>query len=254
MSFSSDLRQICLSASTPRLPKHVTFCTQTRPSGRYFFLYAATHSHILPATLVFANIALTTGSSASFSVLPPKNNGYISTATEANAKRYDLTKIKFVKGTGSARANAATNRAGSFGGYTVSPTKRLRPFILPTQVHQEVQEKDVVSYVGTTSNVPTQSAIVLLSRENLIGSALFLFPANCAILKATSFPMGIIFDAKTKGVETFKQHLPDKKEKYLLALLPIYWPIPNGEVTTSKGIPNEGTHDAFQEMGDEAHC
>jgi hypothetical protein len=196
---------------------------------------------------------LTTGSSASFSVLPPKNNGYISTATEANAKRYDLTKIKFVKGTGLARANAATNRAGSFGGYTVSPTKRLRPFILPTQVHQEVQEKDVFSYVGTTSNVPTQSAIVLLSREDLIGSALFLFPANCAILKETNFPMGVPFDTKTKGVETFKQHLPDRK-KYRLALLPIYWPIPNGEVTTSKGIPNEGTHDAFQEMGVEAHC
>ena len=92
------------------------------------FLYAATHSHIHLANLLFANIALATGSSASFSALPPRNNGYISTAIEANEKSYDPTKIKFVKGTGLARANAATNRAGLFGGYTVSPTKKLRLF------------------------------------------------------------------------------------------------------------------------------
>jgi len=160
-----------------------------------------------------------------------------------------------VKGTGLARATYATTRTGSFGGYTVSPTKRLRPFILPTQVHQELNEKDVFSYVGTTSNVPTQSAIVLLPREDLIGSALFLFPVDCPILKATSFPVGAPFDHKTskKGVEAFKQHLPDKK-KYRFALMPIYWPIANGESTTSKGTPNEAMHDAFQEMGDEAYC
>ena len=105
------------------------------------FLYDATHSHILLANLVFANIASATGSSASFSVLPPKNNEYISTAIEENVKSYNLTKIKFLKGTGLARANAATNRAGSFGGYTVAPTTKLQPFILPIQVHQEVAKK-----------------------------------------------------------------------------------------------------------------
>ena len=153
MSFVFDHTSVRLLASAPRLPKHDTFCTQTRPSGRYFSVCCDTLSHTL-ATLAFAHIALATGSSASFSALPPKNNGYISTAIEANTKSYDLTKSKFVKGTGLARATYATTRTGSFGGYTVSPTKRLRPFILPTQVHQEVNEKDVFSYVGTTSNVP----------------------------------------------------------------------------------------------------
>ena len=218
-------------------------------------MYVTTHSHILLANLAFANIALATGSSASFSALPPKNNGYISTAIEANVKSYELTKSKFVKGTGSARTNAATNRAGSFGGYTVAPTKKVRPFILPTQVHQEVAEKDVFSYVETTSNIPTQSAIVVLPQEDLIGSALFLFPAECSFLKATSFPIMIPFDSKTmkKGVNTFKQHLPDKK-KLRFALLPIYWPIANGDSTTSKVISNEGMHDIFQEMGEDAYC
>ena len=212
-----------------------------------------TLTYSLPSSF-FTTIALATGSSASFSALPPRNNGYISTAFDANTKSYDLLKAKFVKGTGIARAFAAMSRAGSFGGYTISPSKRLRPFILPTQVHEEVLEKDVFSYVGTTSNVPTQSAIVRLSREDLIGSALFLFPADCPILDASGFPVGIPFDAKTKkGVETFKQCLPDKK-KYRLALLPVYWPIPNGESTTSKGIPNEAMHDVFQLMGDDAYC
>ena len=65
------------------------------------------------------------GFSASFSALLPRYNGYISTAIEAKEKSYKLTKSKFVKGTGLARANAATNRAGSFGGYTVNPTKKV---------------------------------------------------------------------------------------------------------------------------------
>ena len=88
-------------------------------------MYAATHSHILLVHLVSSNIALVTGSSASFPALPPENNGYISTAIEANEKSYELTKIKFMKETGLARANAATNRAGSSGGYTVNPTKKV---------------------------------------------------------------------------------------------------------------------------------
>ena len=119
-------------------------------------------------------------------------------------------------------------------------------------MHQEVAEKDVFSYVGTTPNVPTQSAIVVIPREDFIGSALFVFPAECPILKATSCQVGITFDYKSKkGIESFAQHLPNKK-KLCLALLPIYWPIANGDSTTLKGTPNEGMHDAFQEMGDEA--
>ena len=129
-----------------------------------------TLTYSLPSSF-FTTIALATGSSASFSALPPRNNGYISTAIKANTKNYDHIKGKFVKGTGIACAFAAMSRAGSFGGYTISPSKRLRPFILPTQVHEEVLEKDVFSYVGTTSNVPTQSAIVRRSRDDFIGSA-----------------------------------------------------------------------------------
>ena len=182
-----------MSASAPQLPKHNTFCTKPAHLG-WYLLYAATHSHIPLALLVFTNKALATGSSASCSALPSKDNGYISTAFEANEKSYDLIKSKFTKETGSACTNAVTNRTGSFRGYTVNPTKKMRPFILPTQVHQEVADKDVFSYVGTTSNVPTQLAIVIVPRDNLIGSALFVFPAECPILKATSFLVGIPFD------------------------------------------------------------
>ena len=136
--FDSTLDMIVGLGPTTTKTRHVLY--QTRPSWTVF-LYAATHSHILLAHLVFANIALATGSSASFSALPPENNGYISTAIKVNEKSYELTKSKFMKGTGLARANAATNRASSFGGYTVNPTKKVRPFILPTQAHQEVAEK-----------------------------------------------------------------------------------------------------------------
>ena len=81
-----------------------------------------------------------------------------------------------------------------------------------------------------------------------------MFQADDAILKNSGFPMGIPFDHKTKkGVEGFVHLIPNKKT-HRLVLMPIYWHISNGECTTAKGTPNEGTHDIFQTMGTDAYA
>ena len=198
---------------------------------------------------------LATEASSPYSLLTRSKpgSGYITASFHLNSDGYKHVCSKFFKGTAAARHTSIASRSSSTGGYTISDKGRIRPLILPTSVILESAGGDETPiYVGTSSNVASELALVSIEQEKLTGSVLMLFNASDAALLPKEFPKGSAFTKTTKKAKNIISYLKND-DKYVIGALPCYMPIPGGVAVTVKGKPDEAHHDHMRGINASAH-
>ena len=83
--------------------------------------------------------------------------------------------------------------------------------ILSTPIVQDNEDNELYIFVGTSSNVVTQAAIISVAQASLTGSAIFMVDADKAIQLASNFPLEFCL-VRIKQ-EKNNQELPDKQQE-----------------------------------------